>query len=138
MSRRIARQTALQLLYQIDLTNSTVDEAWDLAVMEVELAADAQDFARKLVSGVIDNLTEIDQLIERFAKDWAIERMSIIDRNILRIAIYELKYLVDIPVKVSINEAVEMAKEFSNDQAARFINGILGTVVDFFTRSLYE
>lgn len=138
MSRRLARKTALQLLYQIDITQSSPSDALANSAVETPLSSASREFADKLVRGVRDHLSELDQLISRFAKDWTLERMSCVDRNILRLAIYELKYLPDVPTKVSINEAVELAKIFSDMQAAKFINGILGTVVDYLAGSSDE
>jgi len=138
LSRRLARRKALQLLYQIDLTQSSPDEAWSRSDANESLSASAQEFAYTLVTGVRQYLTEIDELIAGFAKDWTIERMSYVDRNILRLAVFELKYLPDIPTKVAVNEAVELAKDFSDVQASRFINGVLGTVVEFLGRNADE
>ncbi|MDI9419805.1 MAG: transcription antitermination factor NusB [Firmicutes bacterium] len=135
MSRRLARRKALQLLYQIDLTQSSPDEAWSRSDAKEGLTASAQEFAYTLVTGVRQYIQEIDKLIAGFAKDWSIERMSYVDRNILRLAVYELKYLPDIPAKVAVNEAVELAKDFSDLQASKFINGVLGTVVDYLGRN---
>lgn len=138
MSRRLARRKALQLLYQIDLTQSSPDEAWNQSNLKEGLSASAQEFAYSLVAGVRRHVEEIDVLIAGFAKDWTIERMSYIDRNILRLAVYELKYMPDTPTKVAVNEAVELAKDFSDVQASKFINGVLGTVVDHLGRNPHE
>jgi len=131
LSRRLARRTALQLLYQIDLTQCSTADALANTAVETPLSSADQEFAHLLVKGVRERLQELDELIARFAKDWTLERMSVVDRNILRLAIFELRYMPDVPTKVSINEAVELAKAFSDEQAAKFINGILGTVVDY-------
>jgi N utilization substance protein B len=131
LSRRLARRTALQLLYQIDLTKCSTADALANTAVETPLSSVDQEFAHLLVKGVRERLQELDELIARFAKDWTLERMSVVDRNILRLAIFELRYMPDVPTKVSINEAVELAKAFSDEQAAKFINGILGTVVDY-------
>ncbi|NMB39122.1 MAG: transcription antitermination factor NusB [Firmicutes bacterium] len=131
MSRRLARQTALEILYQIDITKSTLEYAIENTPAETPLDCSDREFAHSLVTGVIARLPEIDGIIAQFAKDWKVERMAYIDRNILRLATYELKYLDDVPIKVSVNEAVELAKKFSDQKAAKFINGILGTVVDY-------
>jgi len=138
LSRRLARRKALQLLYQIDLTQSSPDEAWNQSNLKEGLSASAQEFAYSLVAGVRRHVEEIDGLIAGFAKDWTIERMSYIDRNILRLAVYELKYMPDTPTKVAVNEAVELAKDFSDVQASKFINGVLGTVVDHLGRNPHE
>lgn len=135
MGRRSARRCALQILYQIDITNDIDSVEVEDFLTDKQLSSADLQFSGTLIKGVIQNLTEIDELIARFAKDWAIERLSYIDRNILRLAVYELNYLSDIPTKVSINEAIELAKQFSDRQAAKFINGVLGAVV---THSLRE
>lgn len=135
MSRRLARRKALQLLYQIDLTQSSPDEAWNQSDVNEGLSASAQEFAYNLVAGVRQHIADIDQLIAGFAKDWTIDRMSYVDRNILRLAVYELKYMPETPTKVAVNEAVELAKDFSDVQASKFINGVLGTVVEYLGRN---
>lgn len=88
------------------------------------------EFASQLVTGVIANLIEIDKLIARYAPEWPLDQMAVIDRNILRIAIYEFLVLGETPVKVAINEAVELAKLYASDSAPRFINGVLGSLAD--------
>ena len=85
----------------------------------------AIQYARKLIGGVLGNMEEINQLISRYAENWRLERMSVIDRNILRLAVFELHYQDDVPTSVAINEAVEIAKRFSSDDSGSFINGIL-------------
>ncbi len=133
MSRRLARQTALEILYQIDITKSTLEYALENTPAEAALDCSEWEFAHSLVTGVIAKLPEIDGILAQFAKDWKVERMAYIDRNILRLATYELKYQNDVPIKVSVNEAVELARKYSDPKAAKFINGILGTVVDYFS-----
>jgi len=122
-------------LYQIDLTQSSPDEAWNQSDVNEVLSASAQEFAYNLVAGVRQHIADIDQLIAGFAKDWTIDRMSYVDRNILRLAVYELKYMPETPTKVAVNEAVELAKDFSDVQASKFINGVLGTVVEYLGRN---
>jgi len=122
-------------LYQIDLTQSSPDEAWNQSDVNEGLSASAQEFAYNLVAGVRQHIADIDQLIAGFAKDWTIDRMSYVDRNILRLAVYELKYMPETPTKVAVNEAVELAKDFSDVQASKFINGVLGTVVEYLGRN---
>lgn len=131
MSRRIARQTAFQTLYQIDITKTSVEEGLATRLADSTLQESEQKYTVDVVKAVIFHQQEIDKLLSQFAVDWAVERMPIVDRNILRLAIYELKYATDIPIKVSINEAVELAKTFSSEESARFINGVLGTIVDY-------
>ena len=127
--RRNAREVALQFLYQLDLG----DEA-DPAPHEPEfwtrhrLDADAQVFARHLVHGTKSNQAQIDELIAQSAEHWGLDRMSVVDRNILRVAVFELACQPNVPPKVAINEAIEIAKKFGTRDSARFINGILDRV----------
>lgn len=97
-----------------------------------ELAAEAgdDDFIKYLAHAVIDKKTDIDPLINRYAKDWPVERLAIIDRNILRLAIFEMFHCPDVPTKVALNEAVELAKEYSGTPAQKFVSGILGALYD--------
>jgi transcription antitermination protein NusB len=85
-------------------------------------------FASELVRGVLDHGTELDELISSHAKDWSIERMPVIDRNLLRMALFEMLHLEDVPAAVAINEAVELAKIYSTEDSSRFVNGLLGSV----------
>ncbi|NMB44984.1 MAG: transcription antitermination factor NusB [Firmicutes bacterium] len=126
MQRRQAREAVLQALFQVDVGKVAVDDAITYAVMFNELTGDAEEFCRSLFQGVIAKQTSIDQTIERLAVDWSLHRLGNVDRNVLRIALYELMYREDIPVGATINEAVEIAKAFGNNNSGRFINGILG------------
>ncbi|MEW6213655.1 MAG: transcription antitermination factor NusB [Nitrospirota bacterium] len=126
MRRRKAREYALQILFQIDFTGKKIDvkyleEFWS----DKKEGADVKEFAEELVWGTINRLDEIDSMIEKVAKNWLLERMSAVDRNILRFAAYEILYRKDIPSAVTINEAIEIAKKFSSVDAAPFINGVL-------------
>jgi len=123
--RTQARGYALQLLYQMDMTDDPIDSILVRFWQDVEHDSEVRDFATQLVRGTADNLTEIDALIAEYSEHWKIDRMPAIDRNILRSAIYELLYRADIPPKVAINEAVELAKRFSTPDSGKFINGIL-------------
>lgn len=136
LSRRRARQTAFQVLYQLDITKDSVEHALENPIENSGLDQPDQEFAHLLVRGVYQHLPEIDTLLERFTKDWSIERMTLVDRNIMRLALYEITQLGDVPVSVSVNEAVELAKNFSDDTAAKFINGVLGSVVDYIATEL--
>lgn len=129
--RTQAREFALQILYQIDITGSKYAEALDnfwqahpagLIVQEVK------DFTDELVKGVADNLAAIDKKITQYATNWQLGRMAVVDRNILRLGCYELMFREDIPAKVSINEAIELAKKYSTPEAAKFVNGIIDKV----------
>ena len=127
--RRKAREVALQFLYQLDLGDETdptphESEFWT----RHRLDPDAQAFARQLVHGTKANQPHIDELIAQCAEHWNLERMSVVDRNILRVAIFELSCQPNVPAKVAINEAIEIAKKFGTKESARFINGILDRV----------
>jgi N utilization substance protein B len=98
----------------------------------------AEDFARTLISGVLANSEEIDNIITAFAPNWPVNQMAIIDRNILRMAIYEIRIGDDTPPKVAVNEAVELAKVFGSDSSPKFVNGVLGSVMETVKRESYS
>ncbi len=130
-ARRTARERALQALYQLEMADGQPGEAlqsaWSAAGSE-QPDPEAQQFALSLVEGVRDHLDEIDAMIQTHSHHWRIDRMTRIDRNVLRLGIFELKYLVDIPGKVSINEAVELGKRFGTEDSSAFINGLLDRI----------
>ena len=130
-ARRTARERALQALYQLEMADGQPGEAlqsaWSAAGSE-RPDPEAQQFALSLVEGVRDHLDEIDAMIQTHSHHWRIDRMTRIDRNVLRLGIFELKYLVDIPGKVSINEAVELGKRFGTEDSSAFINGLLDRI----------
>lgn len=126
--RRKARCLALQALYEIDCTGHMVDDVLGERLLEEPLGQRAESFLTSLVKGVVQNQSALDSLIHQHAPDWPVEQMAVIDRNILRIAIYELALSEKIPLKVAINEAVVLAKTFGSDSTPRFINGVLGTL----------
>ena len=121
-SRREARERALSLLYEA--------EAKDQPALDVlaDLPIEPDPFVVDLVTGVASNQARIDELITRFAIDWAVDRMPAIDRNVLRIAIYELLEHDEIPMGAVLSEAVELAKEYSTEESGRFVNGVLASV----------
>ncbi len=127
--RSIARQCAVQVLYTADINGKKAADVLD-SVAEIEGYTDRDviDFARRLVSLVDDRRQEIDKIISEFASNWPIDRMGVVDRNILRLGTAELIFLDDIPPKVSINEAVEIAKRFGDDDAYKFVNGVLDRI----------
>jgi N utilization substance protein B len=130
-ARRTARERALQALYQLEMADGQPGEAlqsaWSAAGSE-QPDPEAQQFALSLVEGVRDHLDEIDAMIQTHSHNWRIDRMTRIDRNVLRLGIFELKYLIDIPGKVSINEAVELGKRFGTEDSSAFINGLLDRI----------
>ena len=126
--RTRARELALQFLYQVDLRGrELLPEAKEFFRVEEEDRT-AREFAAQLVDGVIEHADEIDTVIREVAENWEIARMAVIDRNVLRMATYELLHCPDIPPKVAINEAIELGKRFSTQNSGKFINGILDKV----------
>jgi N utilization substance protein B len=121
-SRREARERALALLYEAEAKGASGADVLDAQPIEVE------EYAADLVAGVADHQPELDALISRFAKGWVIGRMPAVDRNLLRMACYELVHRADVPPNVVINEAVELAKRYSTDDSGRFVNGVLAAV----------
>ena len=127
-TRRKARAMALQALYEIDLVKHDEEAVVSKRVTAAELSEENRSFIRGLVNGIIQRREEIDGYIRKFATAWPLERLSIIDRNILRLAIFEVLFDNEVSVKVAINEAVELAKKFGSDNSPKFINGVLGSV----------
>ncbi|MFN2389808.1 MAG: transcription antitermination factor NusB [Actinomycetota bacterium] len=144
--RRTARRIALDVLYEAEIRGSSPLEAfrghaeagWVVAGAGDDPSGraapqpgpDALDYALTLVQGVTANRARLDELIAAYAESWTIDRMPLIDRNLVRIALYELLWRDDIPVAVAINEAVELGKSLSTDDSGRFINGLLGRIVE--------
>lgn len=126
MSRRLARELALKALYQHDLVGADPRQALDHLCAEEAAGLESRRFAADLVSGVLDHRKEIDEHIAAYARDWRLERIAPVDRNILRLGIYEILHRPDVPTGVAINEAVELAKTYAEEESGRFINGILG------------
>jgi len=125
-TRRDAREWALQLLFGWDLNpRKDLDEVLNDFYSTTEADERARGFSEGLVRGVISNLAKIDSELQKYAEHWDMKRMGVVDRNILRIALYELLYSKDAPAPVVINEAVDVAKYFSTDASGRFVNGIL-------------
>ena len=127
--RSVARECALKILYQIEMTSRTPENAlfafWE---QEEEHPEDVRDFAAKIVLGIYENLAHIDEKLGEYATNWQLNRMAVIDRNVLRMGLYELKFNSDIPPKVAINEAVELAKKYGDHDSSKFVNGILDKV----------
>lgn len=129
MSRRAAREAALQALYQIDMVKTEADKAVAFVVEENNLNNSQKEFVLSLVHGVLDNLEHINRTIDEISLEWNMERMAAVDRNILRIALYEICCSDNVPANVAANEAIELGKTFSTAESGRFINGILGKVL---------
>ena len=126
--KRRARIVALQTLYELDYTKHKVEDAWAHLRAEKTLPQEALSFSEELVKGVLQNKSELDALIKKFAPAFPPEQMSTVDRNILRLAIFEISFSDKTPLKVAINEAIELAKEFGSDSSPRLINGVLGSI----------
>jgi len=126
--RRKARVLALQALYEVDSVGHGVEEVLARLLAGESLSEENASFVRELVLGVIQNKEEIDRHIRHFAPAWPIEQVPLVDRNILRLAIFEILLDNKVPLKVAINEAVELAKMFGGDNSSRFVNGVLGSV----------
>ena len=129
--RTLAREFALQVLYQLDITGDSPENALDnfwSNKKDEEVDESLKEFSSELVKGVAQNREEIDKRIVQFAANWQLKRMAVVDRNIMRLGCFELLYREDIPPKVSINEAVELAKKFSGLESGKFVNAILDKV----------
>lgn len=121
---------ALQILYQLDITRGEALKPDKYPEFSRELSSEAERFTRDLVEGTVKQQDELDEIIRKYSLHWSLERMFIIDRNILRMAVYELRYMKDIPPKVTLNEAIEIAKRYGTGDSASFINGILDQVMN--------
>jgi N utilization substance protein B len=126
--RRKAREIALQVLYQIDVSEVGVDEAIRLFRDSFGMPEETIEFSTQLIQCSLDNLTDIDELIKSCSEHWSLERMSKVDRNILRTAVCEFLYFDDIPPKVTLNEAIDIGKNYGSDNSGSFINGILDAI----------
>lgn len=132
-ARRTARERALQALYHLEMSPASPDEALEAAgsaegAEAVALDPDGRQFALELIAGVRGALPDLDGLIQQHSHHWRIDRMSRIDRNVLRLGVYELKFRPEIPLKVTINEAVELGKRFGTEESSAFVNGLLDKI----------
>jgi N utilization substance protein B len=129
--RTRARECVLQVLYQLEINPMPLADLlrdfW-AAEEQGDLTPDIREFSEEIVRGTLEHLEEIDQIVDRYADNWTIKRMAVIDRNILRFSVYELLFVADIPPKVTINEAVNLAKKFSQEESGKFVNGILDKI----------
>jgi len=128
LTRHSARELVLQVLFQLDFHGTTegwLEEFW----AQQRPSKSVREFANQIVSGVQAQQEELDRLIEHSSENWSLDRMPIVDRNILRQAIYELVWIPDIPAKVTVDEALQLAKSFADDDAKRFVNGILDKIL---------
>jgi N utilization substance protein B len=129
-SRTRARSLALQVLYEVDIANHPPADIYRLRLEENPLSDDVSAFARQIIFGVLPLTDTLDQIIAKYAPEWPLDQIAAIDRNILRMALWEFAVYHDTPIKVAINEAVELAKQYGSDSAPRFINGVLGALAD--------
>ncbi|MEJ2484524.1 MAG: transcription antitermination factor NusB [Anaerolineales bacterium] len=128
--RTKARSVALQALYEIDLTEHSIGTVLDNRFGDIELTPSLQDFVVDIVSGIAPIRKVLDEQIAEHAPEWPIDQISIIDRNLLRIALWEFAVKGETPLKVAINEAIELAKKFGSDSTPRFVNGVLGSLAE--------
>lgn len=129
MSRRLAREAVLKALFAVDLGKIPLDRVLNDVLDEAKLPPQHEEFARQLAKGAEARRELSDRVIAELAVDWTVERMATIDRNVLRLALYEIYERADIPDSVTVNEAVELAKKYGTDDSGKFINGILGEIV---------
>ena len=128
--RTKARALALQVLYEVDIANHPPGEVFKARLEESPLSPELAEFARQIIFGILPMTETLDISIAKYAPEWPFDQLAPIDRNILRMACWEFAVSQDTPVKVAINEAVEIAKHYGSDSAPRFINGVLGSLVE--------
>ena len=128
--RTRARSLALQVLYEVDIANHPPADVFRSRLAETPLTDELAEFARQIIFGILPLTNELDKLIARYAPEWPFDQIAAIDRNILRMALWEFAVFHETPIKVAINEAVELAKQFGSDSAPRFVNGVLGSLAD--------
>lgn len=126
--RRRARSVALQVLYELDTTRHAPGTVLAQRFADAKLKPEGEAFVRSLVSGVLKQRDRLDALIRQHAPEWPVEQLAVVDRNVLRIAIFEFNLAAITPTRVAINEAIELAKQYGSDSAARFVNGVLGAI----------
>jgi len=126
--RRKARESTLQILFQLEFNDSEPEKAFKLYWKDKRASKEVKDYCRWLIDGVVSHKESIDRNIQSVSEHWRLARMPVVDRNILRMAVFELLYEEDVAPAIVINEAIEIAKKFSGEQAAMFINGILDTL----------
>ena len=129
-NRHLARTIAMQTLYEWDFNGRQADIITLLKENFKQFAPDFSDegFSELLIKGVMEHLSDIDETIVKYAPEWPLEQITIVDRNVLRLGVYELKFSQDVPPKVAINEAIEVAKGFGGESSGKFVNGVLGAI----------
>jgi transcription antitermination protein NusB len=128
MGRRASREIAMKLLYQLEIQKEDREEQVKTVLEEHTLTQSDKQYIVEVVDGVFSNLLYIDKIIDKYSKGWKVSRISKVDLSILRLSIYEINYRKDIPLSVSVNEAVELGKKYSSEEAGAYINGILGKI----------
>jgi transcription antitermination protein NusB len=128
-TRRAGRELALKLLFQVDIAGAPLEEALALALEATTHKAETVTFARQLVEGALAHLTEIDQILKKYSRQWPLDRMANVDRCILYLAAFEIMFSGEVPDSVAVDEAVELAKKYSTAESGRFVNGILGSLL---------
>lgn len=128
--RTRARALALQVLYEVDIANHPPGDVLKTRLDETPLTGELAEFARQIIFGILPIATELDLLIAKYAPEWPLDQIAAIDRNILRMALWEFAVFHETPLKVAINEAVELAKQYGSDSAPRFVNGVLGSLAE--------
>lgn len=131
MNRRLARLRAVQALFQVDFTGVGWQVAIEDALDDGEVTS---PFLEELVKGTLEHKEEIDQILRQSLTNWTLERVGNVDRAVLRMALYEMKYVTDIPQNVSFNEAIELAKAFGGEDSGRFVNGVLSKAAEFLSK----
>jgi len=134
LERTKARRQALQILYQREITGESTSAILESRSFNSE-EGEPSEFCRTLLAGVEEHRDEIDATLAEISEHWTVSRMPLVDRNILRMAVYEILYIDDIPDSVSINEAVEMAKTYGGDDSSKFVNGVLGRLAEVRTQT---
>lgn len=130
MSRKVARESTMKLLYEMEMNKEFSEEKIEDFLSYKDYTKNEVDYIKDIAENFIEKKDKIDELIDKNVKNWSLDRLSKVDLSILRIAVYEIYYRADIPKEVSINEAVEIAKKYSTDESSKFINGILGGLVE--------
>lgn len=139
MKRRLAREITVQSLYQMEMNEVNAEQAVAMLIEEaqhdnesnvkLENAAELTRFVKELVSGILERKSDIDALLSDFLKGWQVDRLSRVDKQILRLAAFEMVFRDDVPPKVAVNEAIELAKHFGTDESGKFVNGVLGKMI---------
>jgi N utilization substance protein B len=126
--RRRARELALKTLFEVDAVGHEPDQVWSRLIEDTPISSEGSQFGKRLTKGVLQNRESIDALIGEVAPAWPVNQIALVDRNILRLAIFELMFDNEVPEKAIFNEAIELAKQFGSEQSPKFVNGVLGSV----------